>query len=106
MDNVENETEWPVAFAKYLTDLQLTHLDASKDRAYIIEQLLSHAIRLEYSDNSKWSLLLWIIDVYLIFSNMNKVVKYNLIGTDADHFNQKENGKDYLESIDCKSVLE
>jgi site-specific recombinase XerD len=58
LDNVENETEWPVAFAKYLTDLQLTHLDASKDRAYIIEQLLSHAIRLEYSDNSKWSLLL------------------------------------------------
>ena len=57
LDNVENETEWPMAFAKYLTDLQLTHLDASKDRAYIIEQLLSHAIRLDYSDNSKLSLL-------------------------------------------------
>jgi hypothetical protein len=41
-------------------------------------------------------------DIYLSFSNLNKVVKYNLIGTDANHFNQKENGKDYLESIDCK----
>ena len=44
-------------------------------------------------------------DIYLSFSNLNKVVKYNLIGTDADHFNQKENGKDYLESIDCKFVF-
>lgn len=53
LDNVGNDEEWRQGFAKYLVDLGFKHLDVTKDRAYIIEQLLSHAIRLEYSDNSK-----------------------------------------------------
>ena len=52
LDQVENDTEWKEAFSKYLSDLQLKHLDVNRDREYVIEQLLSHAIRLEYSDNS------------------------------------------------------
>ena len=52
MDKVEDD-KWPQALEKYLKDLELDHLNISRDREFIIEQLLAHAVRLEYSDNSK-----------------------------------------------------
>ena len=46
------DENWAQAFEKYLKDLELDHLNTNKDREFLIEQLLSHAVRLEYSDNS------------------------------------------------------
>ncbi|CAF0720329.1 unnamed protein product [Brachionus calyciflorus] len=81
LDSVDSEN-WNNALEKYLKDLEIEDLNLEIPREELIEKLLSHAIRLEYTDN---------------------IEKINTFQANRDEFLRQNSGSNPLENIDFTS---